>query len=155
MRTIVRMATVMVVLLSLQACSSFTKQNTMKSTIYTKEAPTPIGPYSQGISAQGTMFFFSGQICLSAAGEIVGTTIVEQTHQVCKNIEALLRSQGLHFSDVVKTTVFLKDMNEFGAMNEVYAQYFGESSPARSTVEVSRLPKDVRVEIEVIAVSAH
>jgi 2-iminobutanoate/2-iminopropanoate deaminase len=97
------------------------------------------------------MYFFSGQIALTAGGELINGDVRAQTHQVCANIKALLHSQGLDFSNVVKTTVFLKDMNEFAAMNEVYAEYFGASSPARSTVEVARLPKDVRVEIEVIA----
>ncbi len=123
----------------------------MKSIIYTSNAPEPIGPYSQGVQTQGTMYFFSGQIPLKG-GEVVAGGIVEQTTQVLENIKALLDEAGCTFADVVKTTVFLKDMNNFTAMNEVYAQYLGESKPARSTVEVARLPKDVMVEIEVIAV---
>jgi 2-iminobutanoate/2-iminopropanoate deaminase len=124
----------------------------MREIIYTKNAPDAIGPYSQGIKAQGsTMFFFSGQIPLSN-GEIVAGGITEQTTQVLENIKALLNEAGCTFGDVVKATVFLKDMNNFAAMNEVYGKYLGQSKPARSTVEVARLPRDVQVEIEVIVV---
>lgn len=132
------------------ACSSIPFAS-MKHTIHTTNAPAPIGPYSQGIAAQGRMYFFSGQIALTPTGELVAGDIRTQTHQVFSNIKALLECEGLTFNNIVKTTVFLKDMNEFGAMNEVYAEYLSSSSPARSTVEVARLPKDVRVEIEVIA----
>jgi 2-iminobutanoate/2-iminopropanoate deaminase len=98
------------------------------------------------------MYFFSGVIPLSADGQsIIGAEIVEQTQQVITNCTALLTACGLNASNVVKTTVFLKNMNDFSAMNAVYAEFFGESKPARSTVEVSRLPKDVLVEIEMIA----
>jgi 2-iminobutanoate/2-iminopropanoate deaminase len=98
------------------------------------------------------MYFFSGVIPLSADGQsIIGAEIVEQTQQVIANCTALLTACGLNASNVVKTTVFLKNMNDFSAMNAVYAEFFGESKPARSTVEVSRLPKDVLVEIEMIA----
>jgi 2-iminobutanoate/2-iminopropanoate deaminase len=97
------------------------------------------------------MFFFSGQIPLKN-GEIIAGGITEQTTQVLENIKALLAEAGCGFGDVVKATVFLKDMNNFAAMNEVYAQYLGESRPARSTVEVARLPRDVQVEIEIIVV---
>jgi 2-iminobutanoate/2-iminopropanoate deaminase len=123
----------------------------MKQLLQVESAPAPIGPYSQGVKVSGNLYFFSGQIALDTKGSIVEGGIKEQTEQVCVNIRALLESQHLTFLNVVKTTVFLKDMNEFAAMNDVYAQYFGESKPARSTVEVARLPKDVRVEIEVIA----
>jgi 2-iminobutanoate/2-iminopropanoate deaminase len=124
----------------------------MREVIYTSNAPDAIGPYSQGIKAQGsTMFFFSGQIPLKN-GEVVSGGITEQTTQVLENIRALLTEAGCTFADVVKATVFLKDMNNFTAMNEVYARYLGDSKPARSTIEVARLPKDVMVEIEVIAV---
>lgn len=152
---------ILCVMLLLTACSapqqSVQKSSTnyhssMKQHLQTDNAPAPIGPYSQGIKAQGSLYYFSGQIALDLQGNIVGTSVQEQTHQVCKNIGALLSAQGLSFDNVVKTTVFLKDMGEFAAMNEVYTQYFNSSKPARSTVEVSRLPKDVRVEIEVIAV---
>jgi 2-iminobutanoate/2-iminopropanoate deaminase len=124
----------------------------MREIIYTNNAPDAIGPYSQGIKVQGsTMFFFSGQIPLKN-GEIIAGGITEQTTQVLENIKALLAEAGCGFGDVVKATVFLKDMNNFAAMNEVYAQYLGESRPARSTVEVARLPRDVQVEIEIIVV---
>ena len=123
----------------------------MKNVIYTPNAPEPIGPYSQGIQTQGTMLFLSGQIPLKG-GDVIAGGITEQTAQVLDNIKALLDEAGYTFANVVKSTVFLKDMNNFGAMNEVYAKYLGESKPARSTIEVARLPKDVQVEIEIIAV---
>ncbi len=124
----------------------------MKSPILTKNAPTPIGPYSQAIVAKGTLLFTAGQVAIvPATGEIVAGDIKAQTKQALENVKAILEAGGSNLANVVKTTVFLKDMNEFAAMNEVYAQYFGKSAPARSTVEVARLPKDVRVEIEAIA----
>jgi 2-iminobutanoate/2-iminopropanoate deaminase len=117
--------------------------------IQTANAPSAIGPYSQAIKAGG-FIFTSGQIPLLSTGELVEGDIAAQTTQVLENIKAVLEAAGVTPSDVVKTTVFLSDMNNFTAMNEVYALYF-PSSPARSTVEVSRLPKDVLVEIEAIA----
>ena len=118
----------------------------------TKNAPAAIGPYSQGIIVNG-IAFFSGQIPLSAeTGEVVGTTIEEQTEQVMKNVAALLESQNASFTDVVKTTCFLADMGDFAAFNEIYAKYFTGTYPARSCVEVARLPKDVLIEIEAIAI---
>lgn len=126
----------------------------MKSTLYTPSAPAPIGPYSQGIKATGSLLFLSGQIALLPDGTLLSGDVQAQTRQVITNISALLTEAGCTANNVVKTTVFLKDMNDFAAMNAVYAEYFGESKPARSTVEVSRLPKDVIVEIEVIAVCA-
>ncbi len=126
----------------------------MKSTLYTPSAPAPIGPYSQGIKATGSLLFLSGQIALLPDGSLLSGDVQAQTRQVITNISALLTEAGCTADNVVKTTVFLKDMNDFAAMNAVYAEYFGESKPARSTVEVSRLPKDVIVEIEVIAVCA-
>ncbi len=126
----------------------------MKSTLYTPSAPAPIGPYSQGIKATGSLLFLSGQIALLPDGTLLSGDVQAQTRQVITNISALLTEAGCTAENVVKTTVFLKDMNDFAAMNAVYAEYFGESKPARSTVEVSRLPKDVIVEIEVIAVCA-
>lgn len=126
----------------------------MKSIIYTASAPAPIGPYSQGIKASGDLLFLSGQIALLPDGTLLGGDVQTQTRQVITNISALLTKAGCTANNVVKTTVFLKDMNDFAAMNAVYAEFFGESKPARSTVEVSRLPKDVIVEIEVIAVCA-
>ena len=122
-----------------------------KSAVSSPDAPPAIGPYSQGIKAGG-FIFLSGQIPLvGPTGKIVSGMIKEQTEQVILNIQALLASEGLTLNDVVKATVFLASMNEFSAMNEIYAKYFTGTPPARSTVEVSRLPRDVRVEIEVIA----
>ena len=119
--------------------------------ISSPDAPPAIGPYSQGIKAGG-FIFLSGQITLVGnTGKIVQGMIKEQTEQVIFNIKALLASENLDLSDVVKATVYLASMTEFSAMNEVYTRYFGDTPPARSTVEVSRLPRDVRVEIEVIA----
>ncbi|MGL4621419.1 MAG: RidA family protein [Chroococcidiopsis sp.] len=122
--------------------------------IRTDAAPTPVGPYNQAIAASGQMVFVAGQIPLDPqSGEIIGTgDVTAQTKQVMANLEAILAAAGAKFQDVVKTTVFLKDMNDFAAMNGVYAQYFDETNaPARACVQVSRLPKDVLVEIECIA----
>ena len=115
------------------------------------DAPPAIGPYSQGINT-GAFVFLSGQIPLVRdTGKFVEGGITEQTEQVIANIKALLASQKLGLADVVKATVFLADMNEFAAMNEIYARHFTGTPPARSTVQVARLPRDARVEIEVIA----
>ena len=115
------------------------------------DAPPAIGPYSQGIRT-GSFVFLSGQIPLVRdTGKFVEGIIKEQTEQVIFNIKALLAAQGLDLSDVVKSTDYLADMNEFAAMNEVYAQHFTGKPPARSTVQVARLPRDARIEIEVIA----
>jgi len=123
----------------------------VQSVVSSPDAPPAIGPYSQGIKAGGFVFL-SGQIPLvGPTGKIVSGMIKEQTEQVILNIQALLASEGLTLNDVVKATVFLASMNEFSAMNEIYAKYFTGTPPARSTVEVSRLPRDVRVEIEIIA----
>ncbi|WEV44917.1 RidA family protein [Streptococcaceae bacterium ESL0687] len=119
--------------------------------IETDQAPKAIGPYVQGRIA-GDLLFASGQIPLDPqSGQIVGATIEEQTEQVLKNIAGLLKAASSDFSQVVKTTCFLKNMDDFLAFNEVYAKAFKDSLPARSAVEVARLPKDVLVEIEVIA----
>jgi len=119
--------------------------------VLTKQAPAPIGPYSQGVRAQGTLLFTAGQVAIvPGTGEIVGGGIKEQTRQVLQNLKAILEAGGSSLGQVVKTTVFLKDMNEFAAMNEVYGEFFRASPPARTTVEVVRLPKDVRVEIEAV-----
>ena len=116
----------------------------------TKNAPAAIGPYSQGIILNG-IAFFSGQIPLSPeTGEVVGTTIEEQTEQVMQNVKALLESQGASFTDVVKTTCFLADMGDFATFNEIYAKYF-TGKPARSCVAVKALPKGVLCEVETIA----
>lgn len=118
--------------------------------IATDKAPAAIGPYSQAIKLGG-LLFTSGQIPLDAAGQLVEGGIEEQTHQVFRNLEAVLSAAGAGFQDVVKATVFMKDMNQFATVNGIYSSYFGEHKPARSAVEVARLPKDVLVEIEVIA----
>jgi len=124
----------------------------MKKEILTKNAPAPIGPYAQAIEA-GNFVFCSGQIPLDpATGTIVGEGNVEaQTRQVMKNISAVLKEAGLGFGNVVKTTIFLKNMSDFPKVNALYAESFMAPFPARSTVEVARLPKDVLVEIEVVA----
>ncbi|MGM7724479.1 2-iminobutanoate/2-iminopropanoate deaminase [uncultured Metabacillus sp.] len=118
--------------------------------VSTNQAPAAIGPYSQGIIVNN-LFYSSGQIPLTAEGEMVTGDISEQTHQVFKNLKAVLEEAGASLESVVKATVFLQDMNSFAAFNEVYGQYFSEHKPARSCVEVARLPKDALVEIEVIA----
>lgn len=125
-----------------------------KAAIHTAEAPAAIGPYSQAIRV-GNMVFTSGQVAIDpATGQLVAGGIEDQTHRVLKNLQAVLAAAGLDFSHVVKTTVFLKDMAHFAAMNAIYAQYLQTQNgpaPARSTVEVARLPKDALVEIELIA----
>jgi 2-iminobutanoate/2-iminopropanoate deaminase len=125
---------------------------TMKEIISTSNAPSAIGPYSQAVKA-GNLLFISGQVPLDpATGEVVEGDITVQTRRVLDNVKAILTEAGADFSNVVKTTVFLKDMNDFVPMNRVYAQYYPENCPARSAVQVGRLPKDVSVEIETIAV---
>ena len=126
-----------------------------RNVIHTNNAPAPVGPYNQAIAASGQLVFVAGQIPLDPkTGEIVGThDVVQQTEQVMTNLEAILTAAGAKTEDVVKTTVFLADMNDFAAMNQVYARYFDEASaPARACVQVARLPKDVLVEIDCIAV---
>jgi 2-iminobutanoate/2-iminopropanoate deaminase len=118
--------------------------------VHTEEAPAAIGPYSQGIVI-GQLFFSSGQIPLTKEGILIDGDVKEQTHQVFQNLKAVLKEAGSSLDQVVKATVFISDMNEFAAINEVYGEYFHEHKPARSCVEVARLPKDVKVEIEVIA----
>ncbi|QHT58688.1 RidA family protein [Paenibacillus lycopersici] len=117
--------------------------------VSTTKAPAAIGPYSQAIKL-GNLLFTSGQIPLNADGVLVEGGIEEQTHQVFRNLEAVLTEAGATFADVAKATVFIKDMDQFAAVNAIYASYFGDHKPARSTVEVARLPKDVLVEIELI-----
>ncbi|MSN96513.1 RidA family protein [Campylobacter sp. FMV-PI01] len=119
-------------------------------TVLTHNAPAAIGPYSQGIKANGFLFV-SGQIPLDKDGNFVGGDIKTQTNQVLKNLKAILAATDLEFSDVVKTTIFLADMNNFAEVNEIYGEIFGEHKPARSTIEVSKLPKDALIEIELIA----
>ena len=120
--------------------------------IHTENAPAAIGPYSQAVKA-GNLLFVSGQVpFVPETMEIVEGDVKAQTAQSLKNLQAILKEAGADFSNVVKTTVFIKDMNEFAQINEVYAEYFGENKPARACVEVARLPKDVKVETELIAV---
>ena len=121
--------------------------------ILTEKAPAPIGPYSQAILVDEKFLYIAGQGPMDpVSGKIVEGGIKEQTRQVMKNLEAILVAGGASPASVVKTTVFLKDMNEFAAMNEVYAEFLGIAAPARSTIEAARLPRDIRVEIEAIAI---
>ncbi len=123
----------------------------MADVVATKEAPQAIGPYSQAIKTGGFVFS-SGQIAIDpATGNVINGDVAAQTDRVMKNLAAVLAAAGSSLSKVVKTTVFLKSMGDFATMNEVYGRHFGSNRPARSTVEVARLPKDVLVEIEVIA----
>jgi len=124
----------------------------MREVVSSPGAPAAIGPYSAGVRA-GNLLFLSGSIPLDpATGQVVPGDIAAQATRAMENVKALLTAAGADFANVVKTTVFLADMNEFAAMNEVYAKYFVAPFPARSTVQVARLPRDVRVEIEVVAV---
>ncbi|HTH38623.1 MAG TPA: RidA family protein [Pyrinomonadaceae bacterium] len=124
----------------------------MKQVISTEMAPGAIGPYSQAIKT-GNMIFCSGQIPIDpSTGEFVSQDVTEQTEQVFKNLTAVLEAAGASLDDVVKTTVFLADMGEFAAMNDVYARHFVDNKPARATVQAAKLPRDARVEIECIAV---
>jgi 2-iminobutanoate/2-iminopropanoate deaminase len=123
----------------------------MRSIISTKDAPQAIGPYSQAIKANG-FIFTSGQVAIDpATQQVVGGDISAQTERVLRNLSEILEAAGSGLGKVVRSTVFLKNMNDFAAMNQVYAKYFSSAPPARSTVEVARLPKDVLVEIDVIA----
>ncbi|MFN2456786.1 MAG: RidA family protein [Chitinophagaceae bacterium] len=123
-----------------------------KTIINTKNAPAPIGPYSQALLADNTLYI-SGQICIDpATGSLKNRDIQDETHQVMQNLKAILSEAGMTFSDVVKTTIFITDMNQFSAINEVYGRYFENDFPARETVQVSALPKFVNVEISMIAV---
>lgn len=122
-----------------------------KQKIQTPHAPAAIGPYSQAIKA-GDLLFVSGQIPLDAAtGELIRSGVADETKKVLDNMKAILEAAGGGLGDVVKTTIFLKDMNNFGVVNEVYGTYFPQPFPARATVEVARLPRDVNVEIEAVA----
>lgn len=124
----------------------------MKNVIYSPDAPAPIGPYSQGMQA-GNTYYFSGQIAIDpATGHVVSGGIEAETRQVMKNIGALLIAAGLDFGHIVKTSIFLKDMSDFAVVNAIYGEYFSANFPARETVQVAMLPKDVMVEISVIAV---
>jgi 2-iminobutanoate/2-iminopropanoate deaminase len=122
-----------------------------KTIINTKNAPAPIGPYNQAVKVNN-MLFVSGQIAINPADSALNTSnITDETHQVMKNLEAILKEAGMGFENIVKTSIFLSDMNNFAAVNDVYGSYFTANFPARETVEVSRLPKDVNVEISVVA----
>ncbi|MGH9803547.1 MAG: RidA family protein [Candidatus Acidiferrales bacterium] len=126
----------------------------MKQTIATQSAPAAIGPYSQGVKAIGFLFL-SGQVALDpATGQLVAGDIRAQTERVLKNLEAVLAAAGRSMEAVVKTTVYLTDLGDFAAMNEVYVRFFPQAPPARATVEVRRLPKDAKIEIDLIAVAA-
>ncbi len=125
-----------------------------KKVIFTEKAPKPIGPYSQAVQAGGFLFC-SGQVPLDpVTGVVEVQDVTGQTQQVMENIQAVLTAAGCNWESIVKTTIFLKSMNDFPKVNEVYGNYFKASPPARSTVEVARLPKDVLVEIEVIAIAS-
>ncbi|MBL7749335.1 MAG: RidA family protein [Chitinophagaceae bacterium] len=125
-----------------------------KTIINTTAAPAPIGPYNQAILT-GNMLFISGQVCIDPpTGELKNKDIQEETHQVMHNLKAILQEAGMDFSNVVKTTIFLTDMNQFGEVNQVYGKYFENDFPARETVQVSALPKFVNVEISMIAVKS-
>ena len=122
-----------------------------KKIINTSNAPAPIGPYSQAVASNG-MLYVSGQIPLDpASGELISTGIKDETQRVMKSLKAILEEAGAKFDNVVKCSIFVADMNDFGAINEVYGSYFGANPPARETVEVSTLPKNVNVEISCIA----
>jgi 2-iminobutanoate/2-iminopropanoate deaminase len=123
----------------------------MKDIVLTDRGPKPIGPYSQAVKSNGFVFV-SGQVALDPkTNEFVGSEVRQQTERVLENLKAILEASGVSLNHVVKTTVFLKDMNDFTAMNEVYARYFVAAPPARSTVQAARLPKDALVEIDLIA----
>ncbi len=123
-----------------------------KQIINSVDAPAPIGPYSQAVK-HGDTLYVSGQIALDAkTGNLITGDIKTETHQVMKNLNAILKAAGLDFTHIVKTSIFVKDLNNFVAINETYGEYFNNNPPARETVEVSRLPKDVNVEISCIAI---
>lgn len=125
----------------------------MKKIILTKNAPSPIGPYSQAVLIGNTLYA-SGQIAINPEnGELEIEDRAKESHRVMKNIGAVLKEAGMDYSNIIKTSIFLKDMNDFAQVNEIYATYFTSDFPARETVQVARLPKDVNVEISVIAVN--
>ena len=122
----------------------------MKKIIYSNDAPEAIGPYSQAVLSNNTLYC-SGQIALDKNGNLKNKNIEEETNQIIKNIEAVLKKAEMNFANVVKTTIFLKNMNDFNVVNNIYQKLFEKDPPARETVEVSKLPKDVNIEISVIA----
>lgn len=121
-----------------------------RTVITTPDAPAPVGPYNQAILVNGTLYV-SGQVAL-VDGKVIDGSIEDETHAVMKNLGAVLKAAEMDYSNIAKCSIFVKDLNNFGRINEVYGSYFGEDAPARETVEVSRLPKDVNVEISCIAV---
>lgn len=122
-----------------------------KTIVRTDRAPQAIGPYSQGVGFGG-LFFFSGQIAIDPdTGELIDGDVVDQTRLVMENLQSVLEAAGLNFDHVVRTTIFLADMDDFSTVNEIYGEYFDDNPPARACVEVSRLPKDVQIEIDAIA----
>ncbi|KXK02485.1 MAG: Rid family detoxifying hydrolase [Ignavibacteriaceae bacterium] len=123
----------------------------MKKKLFSKNVPPPIGPYSQAVSYNG-LIYTSGQISIDNSGNVTSSDIESQTRTVLTNIQSLLNENNSGLGEVLKVTIYLKSMDEFAAMNKVYAEFFGTSLPARSTIEVSRLPKDVKVEIDVVAI---
>lgn len=126
-------------------------EDSSRRNVHSDQAPAAIGPYAQGVASRG-LLHTAGQIGLDPdTGELVGPGVAEQTRQVMDNLEAVLAAAGAGVTDVVKTTIFLADMDDFGTVNEIYGQRMGEPYPARSTVEVGRLPRDARVEVEAIA----
>ena len=126
----------------------------MKKIVYSKNAPEPIGPYSQAVLTGDTLYI-SGQVAIEpASGNIINQDIQSETKQVMKNLGAILSEASMDFSNIVKSSIFVKDLNNFAAINAVYGEYFKENPPARETVEVSRLPKDVNVEISCIAIKS-
>ncbi|MEO0311352.1 MAG: hypothetical protein RIQ89_1009 [Bacteroidota bacterium] len=126
----------------------------MKTIIQTSEAPNPIGPYSQAVKS-GNMLYLSGQIAINPdTGLLNNTNLESETHQVMKNIGAILKAANINYKHIVKTSIFLKDMDDFKSVNEIYGSYFDSDFPARETVQVAKLPLDVRVEISVIAAIA-
>lgn len=126
----------------------------MRDAVSTPSAPAAIGPYSQAVRA-GSLLFVSGQIPIDpATGTLIDGDVAAQTHRVCQNLRAILEAAGASLDHVVRTTVYLADMNDFGAMNAVYGTYFSSPAPARATIQAARLPKDARVEIDVIATVA-
>jgi 2-iminobutanoate/2-iminopropanoate deaminase len=123
-----------------------------KKVITTKNAPAPIGPYNQAIMVDNTLYI-SGQVCIEpSTGNLKNKDVQEETHQVMQNLKAILQEAGMSFNNVVKTTIFITDMNRFSEINEIYGKYFDGDFPARETVQVSALPKFVNVEISMIAV---
>jgi 2-iminobutanoate/2-iminopropanoate deaminase len=138
----------------MDSAPTYVEKDPMRKIIRTDAAPAPVGPYNQAIAAQGQLVFVAGQIALDPqTGTIVDGDVSAQTERVMQSLKGILEAAGATFADVVRTTVFLKDMNDFATVNSVYARYFDEATaPARACVEVSRLPKDVLVEIDCIAV---